>query len=78
MMSRPRSKASLARDLLRQDMPFCEMRALLDAQDAATVRRYVELHRERLEEQVDERVRTLTTIEQALVERLSTNGRASA
>jgi hypothetical protein len=72
------SKASAARALLRQDMPFGEVRAVLDADDASVVRRYLELHRERLEEQLWERRRALATIERALIERLGSESRASA
>ena len=49
-MRGPNSKA--ARVLLRQDMPLGEVRAVLEAADPAVVHRYLELHRERLEEQI--------------------------
>lgn len=73
-------KTSVARALLRQDMPFGEVRAVLDSDDPAIVRRYLELHRERVEEQIVERRRALDMVERTLVERLdsSSGARTSA
>jgi len=69
----PLSKASVAGALLRQDMPFGEVRAVLDAADPAIVRRYLELHRERLEEQIVERRRALDVLERTLIDRLTSS-----
>jgi hypothetical protein len=60
------SKASVLRALLGQDMPLGEIVALLAADDPATVRRYLELHRERLNEHVAEQLRMLDVVERAL------------
>jgi hypothetical protein len=58
--------------LTRQDMPREEIRAVLAAHDPETVRRYLELHRERLEERLRERLaeqgRTLADVERFLTE----------
>lgn len=70
-MRDPNSKA--ARALLRQDMPLGEVRAVLEAADPAVVHRYLELHRERLEEQIAERRRVLDAVERMLVEGLVAN-----
>jgi hypothetical protein len=54
-------------DLLRrQGMPTEEIRAILAAEDPEIVRRYLELHRERLEEQLTEHRRTLARLEDIL------------
>lgn len=70
-MRGPNSKA--ARALLRQDMPLGEVRAVLEAADPAVVHRYLELHRERLEEQIAERRRVLDAVERMLTENLAAN-----
>ena len=70
-MRGPNSKA--ARALLRQDMPLGEVRAVLEAADPAVVHRYLELHRERLEEQIAERRRVLDAVERMLTESLVAN-----
>ena len=70
-MRGPNSKA--ARALLRQDMPLDEVRAVLEAADPAIVHRYLELHRERLEEQTAERRRVLDAVERMLTESLVAN-----
>jgi hypothetical protein len=67
------SKASAARALLRQEMPLGEVRAVLEAADPTVVRRYLELHRERLEEQIAERCRVLDAVERMLTENLAVN-----
>lgn len=74
MMGSPNSKA--ARALLRQDMPLGEVRAVLEAADPAVVHRYLELHRERLEEQIAERRRVLDAVERMLTENLVANDNA--
>ena len=53
--------------LRAHDMPQDEIRAVLTARDREVVRRYFELHRERLQEQLDDRLRTLGDLESALV-----------
>ena len=73
-MRGPNSKA--ARALLRQDMPLGEVRAVLEAADPAVVHRYLELHRERLEEQIAERGRVLDVVERILTENLEANDNA--
>ena len=65
-----------ARALLRQDMPLGEVRAVLEAADPAVVHRYLELHRERLEEQIAERRRVLDAVERMLTENLVANDNA--
>jgi hypothetical protein len=49
-------------------MPSKEIRAILAAEDPELVHRYMELHRERLEEQLDEQLRTLDRLEPRLTE----------
>jgi DNA-binding transcriptional MerR regulator len=50
--------------LLRQHgMPPEEIRVILEAGDPEIVRRYLELHRERLHEQLDDRLRALYVLE---------------
>jgi ATP/maltotriose-dependent transcriptional regulator MalT len=55
-----------ASTLTRQEMPSEEIRAVLAAHDPETVRRYLELHRERLEERLTEQRRTLADLERFL------------
>jgi 4-alpha-glucanotransferase len=57
-----------ASTLTRQEMPREEIRAVLAAHDPETVRRYLELHRERLEERLGEQRRTLADVERFLTE----------
>ncbi len=53
--------------LLRQHgMPPEEVRALCEAGDPEIARRYFELHRERLQEQLDQRMRALDILEALL------------
>ena len=55
------------RETLReQGMPAAELQAIKRAQDPMIVRRYLELHRERLEERLAEQVRTLGRLERQL------------
>jgi DNA-binding transcriptional MerR regulator len=55
------------RETLReQGMPAAELQAILHSDDPVTVRRYLELHRERLEERLAEQVRTLGRLERQL------------
>ena len=52
------------RETLReQGMPVAELQAILRSDDPVIVRRYLELHRERLEERLAEQVRTLERLE---------------
>jgi DNA-binding transcriptional MerR regulator len=60
---------SAARILRAQAMPAAEIRAVLDAADAETVHRYLELHRERLEERLAEQCHLLIDLERSLAER---------
>jgi DNA-binding transcriptional MerR regulator len=55
-------------------MPSKEIRAILAAQDPELVHRYMELHRERLEEQLDEQLRTLDRLEPRLTEMVLERG----
>ena len=52
-----------ARMLGDQGMPSAEIDAVLDTDDPVIVRRYLELHRERLEERLAEQIRALRRIE---------------
>lgn len=59
-------------------MPAEEILALLAADDPEVVRRYLELHRERLEERVTEERRAIDRIEQSLTEAIiERRGRAA-
>jgi hypothetical protein len=51
-------------------MPPEEIRAVLSADDPEIVRRFLELHRERLEEEVAEQRRTLAWLERSLTEEI--------
>ena len=53
--------------LRRHGMPKDEIRAVLTARDPRIVRRYLELHRERLQELLDDKLRTLGALETVLV-----------
>jgi DNA-binding transcriptional MerR regulator len=55
------------RETLReQGMPAAELQSILRSDDPVIVRRYLELHRERLEERLAEQVRTLERLGQEL------------
>jgi hypothetical protein len=58
-----------ARALRRQRMPLEEIRAMLSADDPMVVHRYLELHRERLDEWVADQRRNLASIEAAFTGR---------
>ncbi len=59
--------ATAARRILRrQGMPSREIRAVLAAEDPVVVRRLMELHRERLEEWLEEQERLVASIEHRL------------
>jgi DNA-binding transcriptional MerR regulator len=61
--------------LRRNRMPRAEIRAVLAADDPEIVRRYLELHRERLEEQLEDRRRALDALACSLTEHLQARGR---
>ena len=74
----PRPPLAWAAGTLRLcGMPPEEMRAVLTADDPETVRRFLELHKERLEEEVAERKRTLATLERCLIEGILERDRVS-
>jgi hypothetical protein len=52
--------------LLRQGMPSYEIRSMLGADDFETVRRYLELHRERLAERLNDELRAVDRVERLL------------
>jgi hypothetical protein len=56
--------------LRRAEMPRAEIRAILAADDPGVVRRYLELHRERLEEELADRRRILVSVERSLTDAL--------
>lgn len=63
------SKAARPRRVLRNlGMPPEEIRAVLDADDPRQVRRHLELHHERMLEDLFERRRTLTALEAELAD----------
>ena len=62
--------------LRRNRMPRAEIRAVLGADDPEIVRRYLELHRERLEEQLAAHRRELDALACSLMEHLEARGRA--
>jgi hypothetical protein len=57
------------RALVDQGMPWSEIGSILGSDDAELVRRYLELHRERLEERLAEQCAALDSIEPLLLER---------
>ncbi|HEX9122032.1 MAG TPA: hypothetical protein VF984_01540 [Actinomycetota bacterium] len=58
----------MIRTLRDQEMPSAEIRAILGAEGPELVRRYMEIHRERLQERLDDQRRALARIERLLVE----------
>jgi hypothetical protein len=64
-------EGSLARALSSHDMPLEEIRAVLRARDPVVVARHMELHRERLAEQLAHRIRELDVLERILARRSS-------
>ncbi len=60
------SALRVARILHHQRMPLGEIRAVLKADDRQVVRRYLELHLERLGERFTDQQRDLASIEQAI------------
>jgi DNA-binding transcriptional MerR regulator len=61
--------------LRRNRMPRAEIRAVLAADDPEVVRRYIELHRERLEEQLEDRRRALDALARSLTAHMQARGR---
>ena len=61
--------------LRRNRMPRAEIRAVLAADDPDIVHRYLELHRERLEEQMAAHRRELDVLASSLTEHLEARGR---
>jgi aspartyl-tRNA synthetase len=55
-------------------MPPAEIRAVLSADEPELVRRYLELHSERMEERLAERVRTLRGIEASMTNAMFARG----
>ena len=55
------------RVLARQDMPPNEISAILATDEPEMVRRYLELHRERLEERLADRLREVDAIQAQLL-----------
>jgi len=74
-MSATAERIRAAGTLRRNRMPRAEIRAVLGADDPEMVRRYLELHRERLEEQLAAHRRELDTLACSLTEHLETRGR---
>lgn len=66
------SAVTMLRDV---DMPPDEVRAILAADHPAVVHRYVELHRERLEERLAEQRRTLARLERIVSREILDHGR---
>jgi hypothetical protein len=62
-----RSALHVARTLRHQRMPFAEIRAILTTDDPVVIRRYLELHRERLREWFEEERGTLVDLEHEIV-----------
>jgi hypothetical protein len=62
--------AWVADTLLQQGMPSYEFRSMLRADDFETVRRYLELHRERLGEQLTDHLRAVDRVERVVARRL--------
>lgn len=72
------SSAWIARALRDQGMPEAEVRSLLSATDPAVVRRYLELHVERLQERLQEERDLVAAWTPVLVEAADRRGRARA
>jgi len=68
-MTRTDVRSDAAQVLRRCRMPEVEIGWILSADDPATVHMLVELHRERLEEELEERRRDLAHVEARLARR---------
>jgi hypothetical protein len=73
-MSAAAERIRAAGMLRRNRMPRAEIRAVLGAEDPEIVRRYLELHRERLEEQLAAHRRELDALACSLTEHLAARG----
>jgi hypothetical protein len=67
-----------ARVLRQYEMPPNEIIAVLGAENPELVRRYMELHRERLQERLAYRLRALTGLERPLVQAIFTPRESTA
>jgi hypothetical protein len=77
MRHRGRSIAWAAGALLDYDMPADEIGAVIAADGPEVVHRYLELHRERLEERLEEQRRGLASVERFLAAAIERRRRAS-
>ncbi len=59
-------RLAIARALRRHEMPTEEIVAILETEDPGVVHRYIELHRERLQERLAEQLRALADVERRL------------
>lgn len=78
MRHRHRSIAWAVGTLHDHEMPADEIRAVLAAEDPEVVRRYLELHQERLQERVAKQRRTLASVERALTEAIIERGQRTS
>jgi hypothetical protein len=78
MRDRHRWIAWAAGKLLDHEMPADEIGAVLAADDPEVVRRYLELHRERLEERLAEQRRGLATVERVLAAAILERGQRTS
>jgi len=76
--TRSEQVAWAARALLRQEMPSEEINAVLTAEDSDLIHRYMELHRERLQEQLGDRLRALDHLERILAGTVAGSTRSHA
>lgn len=70
-LAAPRSMGWAITTLREQGMPATEIAAVLEAESGRSVRQYLELHRERLEERLADQRRTLARLERLLLSRAS-------
>jgi len=61
-----RRDVAITRALRHHEMPTEEIRAILETDNQELVHRYIELHRERLEERLTEQLRALANLERLL------------
>jgi DNA-binding transcriptional MerR regulator len=76
-MPTPSGNRGVIRILHELDMPPEDIRALLAAGDPMVVHRYIELHGERLEERLADRLQTLVRLERTLNDAILEHGPAS-
>ena len=67
-------RARVATALHRSGMPADEVRAILATHDVQLVRRYMELHRERLAERLDDQLRELRCVESCVTQVIRSHG----